>query len=183
MKWELDYYRHMSSKVFAAQLVQKKSRKGSAKRESLSRTSVLLGAVAHIWAKALEWGRDWWNFNLRDSSACSVKNYTQSWQLLCPEALSKLRRSVTATWCSALCGEAWTCRADSFFLHAMPEPTRRVPSHVCKAEDSIKSINATASVKIAAAGPNLEFLMMLFFPSVRVISFEAIACLHLIMVD
>ena len=120
---------------------------------------------------------------VRDSSACSVKNYTQSWQLLCPEALSKLRRSVTATWCSALCGEAWTCRADSFFLHAMPEPTRRVPSHVCKAEDSIKSINATASVKIAAAGPNLEFLMMLFFPSVRVISFEAIACLHLIMVD
>lgn len=65
----------------------------------------------------------------------------------------------------------------------MPEPTRRVPSHVCKAEDSIKSINDTASVKIAAAGPNLEFLMMLFFPSVRVISFEAIACLHLIMVD
>ena len=40
-----------------------------------------------------------------------------------------------------------------------------------------------ASVKIAAAGPNLEFLMMLFFPSVRIISFEAITCLHLIMID
>lgn len=39
------------------------------------------------------------------------------------------------------------------------------------------------SVKIAAAGPNLEFLMMLFFPSVRIISFEAITCLHLIMID
>ena len=70
----------------------------------------------------------------------------------------------------------------SFFMHCQNQLGEE-SCHVHKAEDSIKSINDTASVKIAAAGPSLEFLIMLFFPSVRIISFEAIACLHLIMID